>query len=180
MENIIVSMERDPQAAIREIIQEYHMTATRTFMVFTVFLIVMFAAFNCFAVTLTVEDGISHPEETLKIDVTVDNPTGIAGAAFTITYDADKISLTAIESSFFDTFANQWTQFSPPVTPPDAITFGDPPTTYLQPLLWHESVGTGMRVAAVRMQAATASDSHILFTLSKKRCHGSGVQHRRY
>lgn len=141
------------------------MTTTRTYLFSTVFLIVMFAAFTCFAVTLTVGDGIGHPQETLKIGVTIDNPAGVAGAAFTIIYEADKITLTAIESGFFDTFANQWTQFTPPVTPPDTVSFGDPPTICLQPL-WHKRVGTGMRVAAVRMAAATAYDSHLLFTLS--------------
>lgn len=142
------------------------MKRSRAFLFLTVFYIVGLAAVNCFAAILTVEDGIGHPQETLDIDVTIDDPTGVAGAAFTIVYDTTLITLTNIESVFFDTFTNQWTLFSPPLTPPDSITFDDPATTCFQPLLWLESAGTGTRVAAARMKAATAADSHTLFTLS--------------
>lgn len=118
------------------------------------------------AATLTVTSGVGHPSIALTIDVVVDDPTGIAAAAFTIAYDTDAITLSNVESAFFDTFANQWVQFSPPVTPPDSVDIGDPPVTYTQPLVWQSSAGTGTRLAAVRMAAATASDSHTLFSLS--------------
>jgi hypothetical protein len=124
------------------------------------------AASHSMAATLTVADGTGNSQSTLAIDVTVDDPTGIAAAAFTIAYDTDAITLSNIESAFFDTFANQWVQFSPPVTPPDSVAIGDPPVTYTQPLVWQSSAGTGTRLAAARLEAATASDSHTLFRLS--------------
>ena len=47
----------------------------------------------------------------------VDDPVDIAGAAFTIQYDGASLTLSAVESDFFDTFANQWTALSPNPSP---------------------------------------------------------------
>lgn len=142
------------------------MMIKRAIMVITVFTTVVLAATICPAAILSVGNGTGHPQNTLTIDVSIDDPTGIAGAAFTIAYDTGAMTLTAINSGFFDTFANQWTQFSPPVFPPDSVDCGNPSVTYGQPLLWSESAGTGVRITAVRLKAATGSDSHTLFTLS--------------
>ncbi len=68
-----------------------------------------------FAVQITVGNGSVQPGKIVTLPVTVDDPVGIAGAAFTLTYDTTKLTLTSIASSFFDTFANQW--IGPPTVP---------------------------------------------------------------
>lgn len=99
------------------------------------------------AVTLTVTDDSGAQGATVNVDVTVDDPSEIAGATFTITYDNTVLTLTDIQSTFFDTFENQWVEFSTTPYPPNSVNVGG--DDYFQPLLSNE-VSTGVSVAAAR------------------------------
>jgi hypothetical protein len=58
------------------------------------------------AVTLTVEGGSGIPGAVVPVRISAEDPSGIAGAAFTIAYDAGHLILTSVvDSSFFDAFA---------------------------------------------------------------------------
>jgi hypothetical protein len=123
------------------------------------------AAASAYAVTLTVGSGSGKTNDTIEIPVTVDNPVGIAGAAFTIHYNSDHLSLSAIESTFFDTFAHQWAALSSPPDPypPGSVVVGS--DTYYQPLVANHVAYTGTMVAAARCSAETNSANTTLFTL---------------
>jgi hypothetical protein len=57
------------------------------------------------AVTLTVGDAMGGPGESVQITIEVDDPSQIAGVAFTMVYDTGELSLEAVDdSSFFDLF----------------------------------------------------------------------------
>jgi cohesin domain-containing protein len=63
-----------------------------------------FFAGTASAVTLTVGDKIANLNQTIQVPVTVDDPSAIAGAAFTITYNTTDLNLSSIDNSFFDSF----------------------------------------------------------------------------
>ena len=116
------------------------------------------------ALTLTVGSEWNWSNQTIRIPIKVDNPDKIAGAAFTITYD-NNIILNTVESTFFDTFANQWASLDPvpdPVPPSSVEVDG---TVYDQPLITNTITG-GMRIAAARCTPAKAGDDPTLFTLT--------------
>jgi len=97
---------------------------------------------------------------TVSIDVAVDDPSQIAGAAFTVLYDTEDLTLTSVTSTFFDTFANQG------ITPVDVTVEG---VLYTQPLVTNTITGTtmpmgGTMIAAARVQADSTNPT--LFTLT--------------
>jgi hypothetical protein len=118
------------------------------------------------AVTLTVGDSAGYEEQTVNVDVMVDDPLGIAGASFTVTYDSANVTLTNVESTFFDTFAQQWAELDPQPDPlpPNSVTVDS--VEYTQPLLSNDVPGTGTLVAAARVTAETNAANTVLFTLS--------------
>jgi len=137
------------------------MKLKKTTIICAVIAIMSMAASNVFAVdpvdiTVGTVDGVS----TAKVSITVTDPTGIAGAAFTLSYDTDILEITDVGSTFFDTFANQFAGTDADTSVPVGGT------TYYQPLLTNPVSGTGMRIAAARSEAAEASDSSTLFTLT--------------
>lgn len=69
----------------------------------SVFLICSFSK-SVSAVVLTVPDGVETINQTIQIPVTVDDPSQIAGAAFTVTYDTDDLQCISIQGDFFDYF----------------------------------------------------------------------------
>jgi len=81
----------------------------------------------------------------VTLPVTVDSPGDIVGAAFTLTYNNQYLTLIDIQSSFFDTFANQWASIVPPPhpMPPIQITVGS--IGYTQPLLYSQINGCNMK-----------------------------------
>ena len=69
-------------------------------------------------VTLAVTAGEGTIGDIITVNVTVDNSSDIAGAAFTITYDQNIFELQpGLESYFFRTFEEQWGMVSPPPDP---------------------------------------------------------------
>jgi len=116
-------------------------------------------------VTLTVGNNWNWSDQTVQIPVLVDNPAKIAGAAFTITYDDDNLTLDSIESTFFDTFANQWAELeSAPVPyPPSSVEVDS--VVYYKPLLTSTATA-GTRVAAARCMPAAGGGETSIFTLT--------------
>jgi len=108
------------------------------------------------AVNLTVDNTTTYAgDTTATVKITVDDPSEIAGAAFTITYDTAALGLIDIDSAFFDTFAKQ------NITPSSVTVDG---ITYDQPLLANDVTGTGTMVAAARVEAGETKTT--LFTLT--------------
>ena len=103
--------------------------------------------------------------DTVEVDITVDDPETIAGAAFTITYDNTRLNLDSITSDFFDTFANQWAALSPAPDPYPATSVEVDGVTYYQPLIKNEITG-GMAIAAARCMPAGAGGVTTIFTLT--------------
>ena len=119
------------------------------------------------ALTLTVGNGSNYADQTVQIPITVDNPIGIAGASFTLTYDSSKITLTDVQSTFFDTFMNQWNSLDtiPNPLPPTSIELGG--STYTQPLI-KNPVAPGATISAARCTPSDNSSNTLLvlsFTL---------------
>ena len=133
---------------------------------FAVFSVMLLFESLTFAVTLTVGNGSGTASETIQIPITVDDPVGIAGAAFTITYDTDNLYLSDIQSDFFDTFDKQWGALTPAPDPypPSSVVVDS--ITYPQPLLQNLVTGTGVMIAAARCSAETSPSKTTLFTLS--------------
>ena len=147
------------------------MSVRKTTTILAVFTMVVLAATSAFGVTMTV-GTISGPEnQTLQVPITVDNSTTIAGAAFTVTYDTTHLTLTEIQSTFFDTFANQWAGLANPPNPlpPNSVTVDS--INYDQPLI-ENVVTTGSRIAAARCTPSNGSNT-TLFTLSFQLNQGS-------
>ena len=124
-------------------------------------LLLLFAATSALAVTLTVGDKTTYLGDTsANVPITVDVPGEIAGAAFTVIYDAGNLTLSNVSSTFFDTFANQG--ISPTTVTVDSVV-------YDQPLLMgaeDPALGTvgGTMLAAARVQAGASGTT--LFTLN--------------
>ena len=112
--------------------------------------IVISAAAPAFAVTLTVGSGTVYKDETIEIPITVDNPVGIAGAAFTIEYKCAHYTTPVVQSTFFDTFTSQWAALNPAPDPYPPTSVVVDSQTYYQPLVDNHVTGTGTLVAAAR------------------------------
>jgi hypothetical protein len=87
------------------------------------------AVANAFGVTLTVGDAEVNTSlnNSVAVDVIVDDPSEIAGAAFTVSYDTQALELVAVESDFFAPFVDQFSQLpgagTPFVNPQDSKTY---------------------------------------------------------
>lgn len=115
------------------------------------------------ALQVQLNDANANPGDNTVVDITVGDYTQeqIAAAAFTISYNTDILTLTQVESSFFDTFLNQWNNLVPvpdPLPPTSVIVNGQ---TYTQPLLFNTAEGKTLFVGA-RVKSGTPST---LFTL---------------
>lgn len=85
-------------------------------------------------VTLTVQDARYDLAGTgFSVDVEVDDAQYILGAAFTVQYDTARLSLTSVESTFFDTFENQFEEAGAYNDPPVSVTVDE--VTYTSPLV---------------------------------------------
>jgi hypothetical protein len=116
------------------------------------------------AVQITVGSGNAQPGQSVVLPITVDVPGGIAGAAFTLTYDTTKLTLDSITSTFFDTFTNQWSSLLPVPNPLPPGTVVVDNVTYNQPLLKNTVINVGTRIAAARCKAGAVSTT--LFTVA--------------
>ncbi len=138
------------------------MKARRTVLVLAVFAALMLAAGSVYAAVLTVGNASGNPGDSVQVTISVDTPDPVAGASFTIAYDNTNLHLTAVDSSFFDTFSNQWVEFGATGSPPTSVTVGG--TTYTKPLITN-GISGGTMIAAARVAQKTGS-SPTLFTLT--------------
>ncbi|MEA3417724.1 MAG: CFI-box-CTERM domain-containing protein [Thermodesulfobacteriota bacterium] len=135
----------------------------KIFSIFSILALMLFMAGAVSAqVTLDIgsETVDASVNNTVSVNVTVDNPSQIAGAAFTVLYDTEDLTLTSVTSTFFDTFANQG------ITPTSVIVGGE---TYTQPLVTNDIPETntmmgGTMIAAARVQAGATNTT--VFTLT--------------
>jgi len=135
--------------------------------IFSALVLMVFMAGGAFAevnpVNLTLGSATVDisTNSTVSVDITVDDPSQIAGAAFTVLYDTEDLTLTGVSSTFFDTFANQG------ITQTSVTVDGE---TYTRPLAINDIPETGMMmggtmIAAARVQAGETTNS-TLFTLT--------------
>jgi hypothetical protein len=101
----------------------------------------------------------------------VDSAETIAGAAFTLTYNRNSITLSNVESVFFDTFVNQWNSINPVPTPLPPTIVEVENVSYGQPLV-KNAVSSGAMIAAARCTPADGTNK-VLFTLSFKLNNGA-------
>jgi hypothetical protein len=139
------------------------MKALKLWAALAVTAIMVLAASSALAVTMTVGTGSGSADQAVQIPITVDDPVGVAGAAFTIQYDTNALSVI-VSSDFFDTFANQWVGTPGEGQAPTSVVVDG--VTYYQPLIENEVSGTGMRVAAARCTAEDNPSKTTLFTLT--------------
>jgi hypothetical protein len=139
------------------------MRSASTITLLSVLAIMLLSAPSAFAVVLSVGNNSCDQGATVQIPITVDAPSAIAGAAFTVTYDSANLTLTNVGSAFFDTFTNQWIALDPQPDPlpPDSVDVGGQP--YDQPLILNDVAG-GTMIAAARCQSGETSLT--LFTLT--------------
>ena len=130
---------------------------------FMVFQILLLSYGACWAVDVTVGTASGNPGSTVNLPVTVSDPSQIAGAAFTLTYDTTKLTLQTISSTFFDTFENQWNSLSPVPNPLPPTSVVVDSKTYNQPLLSNLS-GSALMISAARCKAGLTNIT--LFTLT--------------
>ena len=97
----------------------------------------------------------AYPGQTIDVDIRVDDATLVAGAAFTVTFDAANLELTKVSSTYFGTFADQGLT-------PVAVTVDT--VTYYSPLITNP-VKTDVMLAAARKSNGTGAQVP-LFTLS--------------
>jgi len=119
------------------------------------------ASTGALAANLTVRSASGTVGQTVEVTISVD-AAGVAGAAFTVTYDSSKLALTDIQSTFFDLFTNQWNNLNPlpnPLPPADVEVGG---VTYNQPLVQNE----GTNAVAISAARVTAGPAGPLLTLS--------------
>ncbi len=146
---------------------------TRKMMALAVFTMIALAASGAFATELTVEtkEGASDGT-TFPVTITVDDPSSIAGAAFTVEYD-NGLDITQVDSKFFDTFVNQKAE-----AVADGLTWsGDTSVevdgvTFEQPLVKGTVETSGdkktIKIAAARFKEGGDDATTTLFTLTVK------------
>jgi hypothetical protein len=133
---------------------------TRTITAFVIFTMMVCLASGAFAAApkLTVGSATVAAGGTATVNITVDNAAGVTGAAFTLTYDTDKLKIT-VTSDFFGTFAEQG------FTPGQDGLGTDGTVDGLDSPLVENDVDTGKMIAAANAVAA-ASGTDVLFTLT--------------
>jgi hypothetical protein len=130
--------------------------------------------------TLRLVDGsgssaiTGYQGEPFSVEIRVDDAANIAGASFTVTYDAAKLALAAnnpVTSVFFATFVKQGLITSPPE--PAYVTVPGDSKEYYSPIVVNpvsdlpNPVTTGVRLAAARADNGTGADAQ-LFVLHFK------------
>lgn len=111
-------------------------------------------------VTITVGNAEYDLADTgFSVDIEVDDSQYILGAAFTVRYDTEHLTLTSVESSYFDTFAKQFEAADAYNDPPESVTVDG--VTYNSPLVaGQESAAIGgSRIAGVRARSAGTNNT---------------------
>lgn len=119
------------------------------------------------ALQLQVDSQNANPGDNISVEITVGeyNLEQIAASAFTLSYSTDHLTLTQVESDFFDTFLNQWNSLNPvpdPLPPASVIVDGQ---TYTQPLLFNTTDGTPYGKTLLVGASVKSGTPTILFTL---------------
>jgi hypothetical protein len=107
---------------------------------------------------ITVGSATVWKGDTARVDITVDDATGITGAAFTIVYDTDKLDMF-VTSDFFDTFTEQGFDYY------DGMGTDGKVDGFDSPMVTNEVAGTGTIIAATNAATATGGTNTTLFTL---------------
>jgi len=164
------------------------MRAAKTLLtVISILVLTCGAVVNAFGVTLTVSDAEVNASlsNSVAIDVTVDDPSEIAGVAFTLSYNTQALELVAVESDFFAPFLDQFSELpgvgTPFVNPQDGKTYVpftvDTTTVYIpaeeiidgesysQPLMIGPETLTGNSIVAARVMAGE-QNNQTLFRLT--------------
>jgi hypothetical protein len=133
---------------------------TKMMIMFAVFTAIAFSASGAFAAdpTLTITDAEIAAGGTGTVTITVDDASLLAGASFTLRYTSP-LSVTDVESTFFDTFVNQGFTEAHGL---DAIGMVD---GYSSPIAINDVTGTGTRLAAARKDGGSGTNA-ALFTLT--------------
>jgi len=153
----------------------------------SVLVLICGAVANAFGVTLTVGDAEVNNSlnNSVAIDVIIDDPSAIAGAAFTLSYDTQALELVAVESDFFAPFVDQFSQLpgagTPFVNQQDGKTYipftvGDNTVyipaeeiidgeNFIQPVMVGPETAIGSSIVAARVVAGE-QDNKTLFRLT--------------
>jgi len=126
-----------------------------------IFTVMAFAATGAFAATkLTVANATGTTG--ISVPITVSDPVGIAGAAFTLSYDTTKLSVTNVTSSFFGTFTSMGYDNN------DGLSTDGKIDIYSSPVVVNPPAEDGKitKIAAARPTGGTAADGTTLFTLT--------------
>ena len=119
------------------------------------------------ALQLQVDSENANPGDSITVEITVGeyNLEQIAASAFTLSYSTDHLTLTQVESDFFDTFLNQWNSLNPvpdPLPPASVVVDGQ---TYTQPLLFSTTDGTPQGKTLLVGASVKSGTPATLFTL---------------
>ncbi len=119
------------------------------------------------ALTLHLDKVSASPGAAVDVNITVSGyaQEQIAGAAFTITYNPAYLTLTGVDSSFFGTFAKQWSSLKPAPDPMPASSVSINGKQYNQPLLFHNLGGAQAgktMIAAVHVTSGTPANLFVL------------------
>lgn len=120
------------------------------------------------ALEMQVQNVTGNAGDTVTVDITVADYSleQIAAAVFTLTYNGDYLTLANVESTFFDTFLNQWNLLDPVPSPLPETSVEIDGQIYTQPLLFNTVPSTtqySTMIAGVRVVAGTPTT---LFTLT--------------
>ena len=109
----------------------------------------------------------AHPGDDIAVEITVDgyDQEQVAAVAFTLSYSLEDLTLTGIESDFFDTFSSQWSSLtpSPNPLPPVSVTVNN--QTYTQPVLANTFSGSPLGKTLISGARVMAGTPTVLFTL---------------
>lgn len=119
------------------------------------------------ALTVRVGSIDAHPGDQISVDVTVDgyDQENIAAAAFTLTYSSAQLTLTAVDSDFFDTFSNQWNSLTPTPDPLPPTTVSIDNQTVSSPVVAHTQIESSVATTMIVGARVTAGTPATLFTL---------------
>ncbi len=102
--------------------------------------------------TATIDTSINYTVgDSVTVDITADDASNIAGGAFTVAYDSTALSLTDVQTTFFDTFANQWAAMTPPPSPTPPTSVDVDGEAYTQPSVANFQTNY-VRLAAARVE----------------------------
>jgi hypothetical protein len=120
---------------------------------FATFLSALIFGQNVWAETITVGSVSGLPGETVQMQVKVDVADNIQGAAFTVSYNQDYLTLRSVTSPFFRTFADQFAEMASPPTPLPPTQVKVDGITYDKPMIVNLQQPGSVMMAAAKVQA---------------------------